>query len=241
MRIKKEPVRKSGRNAAPSRKLSAGKARRPSQAAPKKTRISVLIADDHTVLREGLVSLIRRKPDMAVVGEASNGREAVDLWKQHRPDVTLLDLRMPELDGVGTIKQIREHDENARIIVLTTFDGDEDIYRAIQAGAKGYLLKDVPREALMDCIRRVHAGETSVPMHLVAKLADRVSGETLSKREIEVLKLMAKGKSNKEIASALFISEGTVKSHGKAIFAKMNVVSRTEAVAEATRRGLIRL
>jgi DNA-binding NarL/FixJ family response regulator len=138
-------------------------------------------------------------------------------------------------------RAIRANDEKARIIVLTTFDGDEDIYRAIQAGAKGYLLKDVPREALMDCIRRVYAGETSLPMQLVAKLAERVSGDTLSKREIEVLKLMAKGRSNKEIASALFISEGTVKSHGKAIFAKMNVVSRPEAVTEATRRGLIRL
>jgi two-component system NarL family response regulator len=210
--------------------------------APTKVRIRVLIADDHGIVREGLVSMIRRnKADMSVVGEATNGREAVDLWKEYRPDVTLLDLRMPELDGVDAIKAIRADDEKARIIVLTTFDGDEDIYRAIQAGAKGYLLKDVPREALMDCIRRVHAGETSLPMHLVAKLADRVSGETLSKREIEVLKLMAKGKSNKEIASALFISEGTVKSHGKAIFAKMNVVSRTEAVAEATRRGVIRL
>jgi two-component system, NarL family, response regulator len=209
---------------------------------PAKPRIRVLIADDHGVVREGLVSMIlRNKADMTLVGEASNGREAIDLWKEHRPDVTLLDLRMPEVDGVDAIKEIRALDEKARIVVLTTFDGDEDIYRAIQAGAKGYLLKDVPREALMDCIRRVYAGETSVPMHLVAKLAERVSGDTLSKREIEVLKLMAKGRSNKEIASSLFISEGTVKSHGKAIFAKMNVFSRTEAVAEATRRGLIRL
>jgi len=213
-----------------------------SSARPPKPRIRVLIADDHGVVREGLVSMIQRnKADMTVVGEASSGREAVELWKEHRPDVTLLDLRMPELDGVDAIKAIRANDEKARIIVLTTYDGDEDIYRAIQAGAKGYLLKDVPREALMDSIRRVHAGETSLPMHLVAKLADRVSGDTLSKREIEVLKLMAQGKSNKEIGSALFISEGTVKSHGKAIFAKMNVISRTEAVAEATRRGLIRL
>jgi len=212
-----------------------------SQSAPKKARISVLIADDHTVVREGLVSLIQRKPDMNVLAEATNGREAVDLWKQHRPDVTLVDLRMPELDGVSVIKEIREQDENARIIVLTTFDGDEDIYRAIQAGAKGYLLKDVPREALMDSIRRVHAGETCVPVHLAAKLAERVSGETLSSREVDVLKLMAQGKSNKEIGSALFISEGTVKSHVKAIFAKMNVISRTEAVANATRRGLIQL
>ena len=207
----------------------------------KKSRIRVLIADDHTVVREGLVSLIRRKPDMTVIGEAKNGHEAVDLWKQHRPDVTLLDLRMPELDGVSAIKEIRDQDEHARILVLTTFDGDEDIYRAIQAGAKGYLLKDVPREALMDSIRRVNAGETCVPVHLAAKLAERVSGETLSSREVDVLKLMAQGKSNKEIGAALFISEGTVKSHVKAIFAKMNVISRTEAVASATRRGLIQL
>ncbi|MEY2557242.1 MAG: hypothetical protein QOE34_667 [Verrucomicrobiota bacterium] len=209
--------------------------------APKKPRIRVLIADDHSVVREGLVSLIGRKADMSVVGEAANGREAVELWKQHRPDVTLLDLRMPEMDGVGVIKDIRGNDEKARFVVLTTFDGDEDIYRAIQAGAKGYLLKDVPREALMDCIRRVHAGETCVPVHLAAKLAERVSGESLSEREIDVLKLMALGKSNKEVGSALFISEGTVKSHVKSIFAKLNVISRTEAVANATRRGLIRL
>src|SRR6266404_6324988 len=220
-------------NSAAKKEPSAGETRKP--------RITVLIADDHSVVREGLVSLITRKADMVVAAEASNGREAVDLWKEHRPDVTLLDLRMPELDGVGAIKEIRAIDEKARFVVLTTFDGDEDIFRAIQAGAKGYLLKDVPREALMDCIRRVHAGETCVPVHLAMKLADRISGETLSEREIEVLKLMAEGKSNKEIGSALFISEGTVKSHVKAIFAKLNVVSRTEAVANATRRGLIQL
>jgi DNA-binding NarL/FixJ family response regulator len=220
-------------------KSAAKKAPKPEDA--RKPGIGVLIADDHSVVREGLVSLIGRKEDMTVLAEAGNGREAVELWKRHRPDVTLLDLRMPELDGVGAIKEIRASDEGARIIVLTTFDGDEDIYRAIQAGAKGYLLKDVPREALMDCIRRVHAGETCVPVHLAAKLAERVSGETLSEREIDVLKLMAQGKSNKEIGSALFISEGTVKSHVKAIFAKMNVISRTEAVATATRRGLIQL
>ena len=207
-----------------------------------RSRIRVLIADDHGVVREGLVSMIKRnRADMSVVGEASNGREAVELWKQERPDVTLLDLRMPELDGVEVIKAVRAADKQARIIVLTTFDGDEDIYRAIQAGAKGYLLKDLPRETLMNSIRRVYAGETSIPLHLVAKLADRVSGETLSEREIEVLTLIAQGKSNKEIAGSLFISEGTVKSHGKSIFAKMNVRSRAEAVAEAGRRGLIRL
>lgn len=207
----------------------------------KRECIRILIADDHSVVREGLVSLVKRKSDMSVVAEASNGREAVDLWKQHRPDVTLLDLRMPELDGVGAIKQIREVDANAHILVLTTFDGDEDIYRAIKAGAKGYLLKDTAREALMDSIRRVHAGETCIPPTLAAKLADRVSGEALSAREIEVLQRIAAGKSNKEIGAELFISEGTVKTHVKSIFSKLDVVSRTEAVATATRRGLIQL
>ena len=178
---------------------------------------------------------------MTVVAEASNGREAVELWKAHRPDVTLLDLRMPELDGLGAINEIRELDKNARIIVLTTFDGDEDIYRAIKAGAKAYLLKDTARDALVDSVRRVHAGETYLPPALAAKLADRVSGQALSAREIEVLQRMAAGKSNKEIAAELFISEGTVKTHVKSIFSKLDVVSRTEAVATASRRGLIQL
>ena len=238
MTLKKKTAAKSNKRA---EKANSAAKKTPKVKDTKKPRIKVLIADDHSVVREGLVSLITRKADMIVIAEAGNGREAADLWKQHRPDVTLLDLRMPELDGVGAIKEIRASDETARIIVLTTFDGDEDIYRAIQAGAKGYLLKDVPREALMDCIRRVHAGETCVPVHLASKLAERVSGETLSGREIDVLKLMALGKSNKEIGSALFISEGTVKSHVKAIFSKMNVISRTEAVASGTRRGLIQL
>jgi DNA-binding NarL/FixJ family response regulator len=207
----------------------------------KKECIRILIADDHSVVREGLVSLVKRKSDMTVVAEASNGREAVDLWKEHHPDVALLDLRMPELDGVGAIKEIREVDPNAHILVLTTFDGDEDIYRAIKAGAKGYLLKDTAREALMDSIRRVHSGETCIPPTLAAKLADRVSGEALSAREIEVLQRIAAGKSNKEIGAELFISEGTVKTHVKSIFSKLDVVSRTEAVATATRRGLIQL
>ena len=206
-----------------------------------KERIRILIADDHSVVREGLVSLIKRKSGMVVVAEASNGREAVDLWKERRPDVTLLDLRMPELDGVSAIKEIREMDETAHVIVLTTFDGDEDIYRAIRAGAKAYLLKDTARGALVDCVRRVHAGETYLPPQLAAKLAKRVSGEALSGREIEVLQRIAGGKSNKEIGAELFISEGTVKTHVKSIFSKLDVVSRAEAVARATRRGLIQL
>jgi DNA-binding NarL/FixJ family response regulator len=207
----------------------------------KKERIRVLIADDHAVVREGLVALVKRKSDMVIVAEASNGREAVDLWKQHRPHVTLLDLRMPELDGVGAIKEIREIDPNAHIVVLTTYDGDEDIYRAIKAGAKAYLLKDTARDALVDTVRRVHAGETYLPPQLAAKLAERVSGAALSQREMEVLQRMAAGKSNKEIRAELFISDGTVKTHVKSIFTKLDVVSRTEAVATATRRSLIQL
>src|SRR4029077_14402054 len=167
----------------------------------KKKPIRLLIADDHSVVREGLVSLVKRKSDIVVVAEASNGREAVDLWKQHRPDVTLLDLRMPELDGVGAIKELREVDPNAHIVVLTTYDGDEDIYRAIKAGAKAYLLKDTARDALVDTVRRVHAGETYLPPPLAAKLAERVSGTALSRREMEVLQRMAAGKSNKEIGA----------------------------------------
>src|ERR671918_545295 len=213
--------------------------KKPSSA--KKKRIRILIADDHTVVREGLVSLVKRKSDMVIVAEGRNGREAVDLWKEHRPDVALLDLRMPEMDGVSAIKEIRELDENAHIVVLTTYDGDEDIYRAIKAGAKAYLLKDTARDALVDCVRKVHAGETYLPAPLAAKLAERVSGAALSAREIEVLQRMAAGKSNKEIGAELFISEGTVKTHVKSIFTKLDVVSRTEALATATRRGLIQL
>jgi two-component system NarL family response regulator len=233
---KKVATKKSGKKPTP-----AAKKTRKVKDAPKKPRIGVLIADDHSVLRQGVVSLIGFEADMTVVAEASDGREAVELWKRHRPDVMLLDLRMPELDGVGVIKQIRAEDENTRIVVLTTFDGDEDIYRAIQAGAKGYLLKDVPREALIDCIRRVHAGETCVPVQLANRLAKRLSDKSVSEREIDVLKLMARGKRNKEIGSALFISAGTVKSHVKSIFAKLNVNSRAEAVASAAHRGLIQL
>jgi two-component system NarL family response regulator len=207
----------------------------------KKKRIRILIADDHTVVREGLVSLVKRKSDMVVLAEASNGREAVDLWKQHHPDVTLLDLRMPEMDGVSAINKIRELDPNAHIVVLTTYDGDEDIYRAIKAGAKAYLLKDTARDALVDCVRKVYAGETYLPPPLAAKLAERISGSALTPREMEVLQRMAAGKSNKEIGGELFISEGTIKSHIKGIFTKLDVVSRTEAVATATRRGLIQL
>jgi len=220
--------------------MKPSEAKKKSSGAEKK-RIRILIADDHTVVREGLVALVKRKSDMVIVAAASNGREAVDLWKQYRPDVTLLDLRMPELDGVGAIKEIREVDPNAQIVVLTTYDSDEHIYRAIKAGAKAYLLKDTARDALVETVRRVFVGETYLPPPIAAKLAERVSGAALSQREMEVLQRMATGKSNKEIGTELFISDGTVKTHVSSIFSKLEVVSRTEAIATATRRGLIQL
>lgn len=208
---------------------------------PPPPRIRVLIADDHVTVLEGLAAIIGRQPDMTVVAEAANGREAVDLWLEHRPDVGLLDLRMPELDGVGALEFIRSRHANARVIVLTTYDTDQEIQRAIKAGARAYLLKDTRREELLDCIRRVHRGETCIPAPLVAKLAASMSNESLTGRELNVLELLAKGWSNKEIGANLCISETTVKSHLRSIFAKLNVLSRTEALTIANKRGLIRL
>jgi two-component system NarL family response regulator len=203
--------------------------------------IRILLADDHVVVRDGLAAIINQEKDMRVVAEAGEGKEAVELWKKHRPDVTLMDLRMPGLSGANAIYEIHEVNPDVRIIVLTTFDGDEDIYRAIRAGAKAYLLKDVKREELFHCIREVHAGKFVIPPAIAAKLAGHQSIEELTSRELEVLKLLAEGKPNKLIASALSISEVTVKSHVRAIFLKLNVLSRTEAIAVASRSGLIRL
>lgn len=205
------------------------------------SRIRVLIADDHVTVREGLTAIVGRQPDMLVVAEAATGRDATDLWRQHRPDVMLLDLRMPVLDGVGAMIEIRRQDPSARIVVLTTFDTDHEIARAIKAGAKGYLLKDAQREELLDCIRKVHSGETCIPSSLVAKLAASVSSEELTGREMHVLAFLAQGKGNREIGLNLHISETTVKSHLRSIFTKLNVLSRTEAIAVASKRGLIRL
>jgi DNA-binding NarL/FixJ family response regulator len=204
-------------------------------------KIRILIADDHTTVLAGLASIIGMQPDMLVVAEAVNGREAVDLWQKHRPDVTLLDLRMPKLDGVSVIDEIRQHNASARIIMLTTYDTDNEIYRAIKAGAKGYLLKDARREELLDCIRKVNRGDTCIPQALVEKLAAGMSNEILTGRELGVLALLARGKSNKEIGANLFISETTVKGHLRNIFAKLNVLSRTEAITVASRRGLVQL
>ena len=204
-------------------------------------KIRILIADDHTTVLAGLASIIGMQPDMIVVAEAVNGREAVDLWQKHRPDVTLLDLRMPKLDGVGVIDEIRKEDTSARIILLTTYDTDNEIYRAIKAGAKGYLLKDARREELLESIRKVSRGETCIPQALVEKLAAGMSSESLTGRELGVLTLLARGKSNKEIGANLFISETTVKGHLHNIFTKLNVLSRTEAITVASRRGLVQL
>ena len=205
-----------------------------------KKAIRVLVADDHTVVRDGLVAIIQQEKDMEVVAETGDGHQAVELWKKYKPDVTLMDLRMPELDGVNAIYEIRAADPNARIIVLTTFDGDEDIYRGMRAGAKSYLLKDVRREELFQCIRDVHAGKTFVPPAIACKLAERLNAEVLTPRELEVLRLVADGKPNKLIGSDLAITEVTVKSHVQSVFRKLNVLSRTEAIAVANRRGLLR-
>src|SRR5271156_1656570 len=202
-------------------------------------KIEVLIADDHTTFLAGLTSIIDMEDDMMVVAQATNGRDAVDLWRKHRPTVALMDLRMPVLDGVAAINEIRQEDESAQIVVLTTYDSDNDIYRAIKAGTKGYLLKDARREELLDCIRKVNRGETCVPQALMQKLVTGISSEALSDRELEVLQLLAQGRSNKEIGAKLFISEFTVKGHLRNIFSKLNVLSRTEAISAATRRGLV--
>lgn len=204
-------------------------------------KIRVLVADDHVTVLEGLVAMVGRQTDMEVTAQAANGREAVELWLQHRPDVTLLDLRMPKLDGIAALAEIRAADERARVIMLTTFDTDVDIANAVRAGARGYLLKDAPREELLTCIRKVYAGETCIPPSLVAKLAAGLSSEALTGREMEVLARLARGESNKEISAHLFISETTVKAHLRAIFSKLNVLSRTEAIAVASRRGLVQI
>jgi DNA-binding NarL/FixJ family response regulator len=203
--------------------------------------IHILIADDHAVVLEGLAAMIGRQADMKIVGQASNGEEAVAEWVKHHPDISLFDLRMPVLDAVGAIGRIHDKDRSARVIVLTTFDGDEDIYKAVRAGARGYLLKDAPRETLLDCIRRVHAGQVCLSAELTSKLAGRVGGASLTDREMDVLTLVVQGKGTREIGASLFIGETTVKSHLKNISGKLGVVGRAEMITESLRRGLIRL
>lgn len=203
-------------------------------------RIRISIADDHPVVREGLSALISRQPDMKVVSQASDGGEAVDQFLLHRPDVALIDLRMPRMGAVDVILAIRQRAPEGRVIVLTTFDGDEDIYRALRAGAKGYLLKDASCVELLECIRTVHAGRAWIAPAMATKLAERVSGPELSPRELEVLNLIVDGKSNKEIGVLLHISEGTVKVHVNHILEKLGVSGRTAASVAALERGIVR-
>lgn len=201
-------------------------------------RIRVLIADDHPVVCMGLALMLKYEPDMEAVGEARNGIEAVALFRQHKPDVTLMDLRMAGMDGVTAITTIRSEFPKARIVVLTTYDGDEDIHQGLRAGAKAYLLKDAPCEEILDTIRVVHAGQKRITREVGEKLAERMSGPELTEREREVLRLMATGKSNQEIGTALFITEGTVKFHVNHILNKLNVNDRTQAVIVALKRGI---
>jgi DNA-binding NarL/FixJ family response regulator len=204
-------------------------------------RIRVLVVDDHFVVRMGLRAVIDAEPDMAVVAEADGGEKAVQLFREHNPDITLMDLRMPLTSGVEATRAIRQDSPNARVIVLTTYDGDEDIFRALNAGARAYLLKDVSREELLDVIRGVHAGQRRIPAAIGARLAEAMPRSELTPRELEVLGLVVKGLSNRKIGDALSITEGTVKIHINNILSKMGVEDRTQAATAAVRRGIIHL
>jgi DNA-binding NarL/FixJ family response regulator len=204
-------------------------------------RASVLVVDDHALLRTGVANIINQEADLRVVAEAGNGVEALEAYDRYHPDVTLLDLRMPVMEGVETVRRIRERDPLARVIVLTTYDTDEEISRALKAGAKAYVLKDISADDLIGCIREVLAGKTYLAPDAAAKLAEGVTRVRLTPRELAALRLMADGKANKEIATELDISERTVKTHLGHLFEKLGVTSRTEAVNVATRRGLVRL
>jgi DNA-binding NarL/FixJ family response regulator len=202
---------------------------------------TVLLVDDHALLRTGVASIINQEADLRVIAEAGNGAEAIDAFERYHPDVTLLDLRMPVMEGVEAVRQIRERDPRARVIVLTTYDTDDEIARALKAGAKAYVLKDIAADDLIGCIRDVLAGKTYLAPAAAAKLAEGVTRVQLTPREMATLRLMADGKANKEIASELSISERTVKTHLGHLFEKLGVTSRTEAIKVATRRGLVRL
>ena len=204
-------------------------------------KATVLVVDDHALLRTGVANIINQESDLQVIAEAANGLEAVEAYERHRPDVTLLDLRMPVMEGVEAVRQIRERDPNARVIVLTTYDTDHDIARALKAGAKAYILKDISVDDLINCIHDVLAGKTYLAPAAAAKLAEGVTRVQLTPREMATLRLMADGKTNKEIAKELDISERTVKTHLGHLFEKLGVTNRTEAIKVATRRGLVRL
>jgi two-component system NarL family response regulator len=204
-------------------------------------QIKLLVVEDHHIVRQGLVALLNTVADMAVVAEASDGPAGIELFRKHQPDVTLMDLRLPGLAGAEAVAKIRDEYPAARIIVLTTFDGDEDIYRALQAGARGYLLKGMSADELLDAIRVVHAGKTRIPPVVAERLANRMTGSALTGRELAVLELIVGGQSNKEIGATLSITEATVKTHINNLLSKLGVTDRTQAATTAIQRGLVHL
>lgn len=203
--------------------------------------IRVLVVEDHNVVRQGLVALLDVAGGLEVVGEAADGVEAIAQFRKHHPDITLIDLRLPRLSGVDAIERIRMETPHARFIVLTTYDGDEDIYRALKAGAKAYLLKGMTREDLIGTIRAVHAGKSHIPAAIAERLAERMGAEDLTPREFDVLEQIVHGKSNREIAAALEVSEATVKTHINSLLGKLGVTDRTQAATAAIQRGIVPL
>ena len=203
--------------------------------------IRILTVDDHPLLRKGIAALVNGEPDLKLVAEASNGNEAIDAFRSHRPDVTLMDLQMPEVDGIDAIDRIRREFPEARIIVLTTYSGDTQVLRALKAGARGYILKGHVHKELLDAIRAVHAGQKRIPAEIAAELADHAADDALTQREIDVLRLVATGNANKQIADQLSIGEATVKSHVSNILSKLGANDRSHAVTIGLKRGIIEL
>ena len=206
-----------------------------------KAMIQIVVADDHPIVREGVVANLKRQRDLKVIGEASDGAEVLALIKQHRPDIALLDLRMPQMSGLEVLMALNELKLETKVIVMTTFENEEDIQRSMKAGARAYLLKDCPQQVLVDAIRGVYRGEVYLPPQIAQKLVDHMQKPQLSPRELEVLRAVAAGKSNKEIGAQLFISEGTVKTHVESLLDKLGAATRTSAVKAAVRRGLVQM
>jgi two-component system, NarL family, response regulator len=205
----------------------------------KKEKIRIMVADDHAIVRDGIISILAGERDLQLIAQAADGIDAVKMVKKHLPDILLLDLRMPGKDGLEVIVQLQSLQLPTRVIVLTTFESEHDIHRALKAGARGYLLKDTPRPDLLDAIRRAHRGETCIPPRISQKLVENMNRPILSGRELDIIKLVAEGKSNKEIGDRLKITEGTVKTHVKSLLKKLQVPGRTAAVREAVHRGLV--